>query len=310
MEDSPFDDHPDLDGPAPGPPSPVVVVHERPGWSSLLLPPCLVLLAAMIVLELRPRGPDPSFLRPTMPPPVAGLARPSPPTEAPPVVVRAEPAPTPAPAPADEPAPPPPAPAPPAIVAEAPAPPAAVVAAEAAGPWVAQDLDPEPLPEPPAQGLEDFAREAERLRLQELRMEALRAEVERDERVAALRRAKTARADFHADLRAILAAGPTGAAESIEALCDRHGRGTADEVERALARARANRAGRLARRDRIAMLRRLGLPEAMILDDLAHDQARLIGSRTGPADRPDALVRAARLLLSNPPQAPVAARPK
>jgi hypothetical protein len=54
---------------------------------------------------------------------------------------------------------------------------------------------------------------------------------------------------------------------------------------------------RLAQPDKVRRLREIGLPETIILDYLANELNRRIGSRNGPRDRGEVWVRAAQLLL-------------
>jgi hypothetical protein len=70
---------------------------------------------------------------------------------------------------------------------------------------------------------------------------------------------------------------------------------------------------RFSQQDKVRRLREIGLSETVILDYLAHDLDRRIGSRNGPRDRGEVWVKAAQLLLKYDQQAarqaPGSARP-
>ncbi len=68
-------------------------------------------------------------------------------------------------------------------------------------------------------------------------------------------------------------------------------------------------AARLTLEQRIDRMRRWGLPETMILDDLYELQFRNLKGRDGARNEDEALVYAARLLLAHPPATPRAPAP-
>ena len=139
----------------------------------------------------------------------------------------------------------------------------------------------------------------------------------------AMRQADEDRPKFQAELKRILLlqkpankAGP-----EIMQLCERYGRDTMIEIEEVVRKALngpAAPASSRPRNERVNHLRILGLPESRILDYLANIQAKNISTRNGPRDHDEALVRAAKQLLTIPlppppqeqPQQPAPARPQ
>lgn len=111
------------------------------------------------------------------------------------------------------------------------------------------------------------------------------------------------RADFLRELSGTLKGRRSSAGPEIVALCARYGRSIPKDAEiRAHQILKTAQGYRLEPKARVELLRDLGWPEAMILDELAHAQAREIGRRNGPKNRSEALTVAARILLSVPLQ--------
>jgi hypothetical protein len=116
--------------------------------------------------------------------------------------------------------------------------------------------------------------------------------------------ARAARARFRDELRRIVTAEEPGpvpeTAAAIRALCERHGRATTPEAQRAATRALAHSDARLGRAERVNLMQACGLPETVILDYLTGLEARSILTPGGPQDLDEALVHAARQLLAIP----------
>jgi hypothetical protein len=119
--------------------------------------------------------------------------------------------------------------------------------------------------------------------------------------VTMVRRTHADRIPFHDDLRRALRELGPDAGPEIKAICDRYGRDTHPVVEKKVKLDMARWSPRLTPGAKIAKLRADGLPEARILDFLAHDLDSTIGTRGGPANRDGVRVRAALRLLQFPP---------
>ena len=109
------------------------------------------------------------------------------------------------------------------------------------------------------------------------------------------------RVTFRRELKAILDAQGDQAAFAISELCNRSGRDLLAEGKRVAAKvATLSRSSPLGIERKVQMLRAGGVPEAVILDDLARAESALIGARNGPRTKADALVRSARRLVALP----------
>ena len=167
----------------------------------------------------------------------------------------------------------------------------------------------------PADALEDIRRAARKARDEQRKMEELKVRANaRDRADAARHRADRARkqrefagddrATFRDELRRLIRPPFDRSALEIVDLCARHGREIAPPVQEALINFRLSKAFRMARAARIDGYRELGVPEAVILDELAAEESLKIGLRDGPRNRAEALVRAAKTLLKYPPAGP------
>jgi hypothetical protein len=127
------------------------------------------------------------------------------------------------------------------------------------------------------------------------------AQQKRDERIAeAIRANDEDRPKFRAELQQILESKGNMAGNDIRKLCDRYGLGTLPEIEEFMKRSVNGRGEKLRRADRIRLLRYCGLPESMVLGDLANSEVLNIGARGGPRNQAETWVRAARQLLKLP----------
>lgn len=290
-------------------------------WVRGLGPPLFLTAAGAALIAFRALAPDWRGLsRDEAPAPVLSKAEL---TKAATVVARLKAEPSPVVPPPPEPLllPDPPAPAPTTIAAEPPAPePAPEPEPSAEGPRETPPADDfavpkEPEPVAAAEAMDGIRRAANKIRADRARLEDIKARSDARDRADAPDRhadqarrqvefAREDRATFLEDLRRLIRVYGDHSAPGIAALCDRHGRELPPPVQQAVARFRRTRAPLLGRADRIAAYRRLGVPEAVILDDLAAEEALKIGQRTGPRTRAEALLRASRSLLRVPPVAP------
>lgn len=127
-----------------------------------------------------------------------------------------------------------------------------------------------------------------------------------------LAKAEARRTSFHDDLRKAIKDLGKNAGPEIEKLCARHGRDTLKDVWATYRHALRLAPRAYTSRWKVEMMRSVGLPETLILDDLAHGFHKQLNSRGGPRDQNEVRVRAARELLSVPvaatrkPSAPAA----
>jgi hypothetical protein len=309
---------------------PLVVIEYRRGLSAMLLPPLLILLAAVVIGSYQRQTP----IRPIVP------ASASPTPKAPgrlimvegsgtgavvePIVARTEkrfgppaPAVSPAPAPAPVTSADPPRPTPPAeasgpdLAAEAEGPPSPFVpdppretpeakpAPPAGPPALARAEPPEPLPTR-EQFEAGLRREAEQKKVEMQEMEELKFEARYREIQETYRKAQEDRIPFQKDLRFLVKTLGKQAGRDINALCEQYGRVTAPEIRDAVTIALKRSPMRMTREAKVEMIRRLGLPEPMVLDYLAHELHNTINTRGGPRDQNEVRVRAAQLLLNIP----------
>jgi hypothetical protein len=115
------------------------------------------------------------------------------------------------------------------------------------------------------------------------------------------RLAESKRAAFHAELRKLVVELGDRAGPQINNLCEKYGRVTMPEVYDAVQTRLRRSSKRLGRREKVEMMRRLGLPEPIILDALTRDASRSLKTRGGPRNMDEVRALAGRLLLAIPP---------
>jgi hypothetical protein len=163
------------------------------------------------------------------------------------------------------------------------------------------------------------ARMAERLRLEAAKPGLLQGNPrETRERVRemiaeARRESERQRMPFHADLRRVLAERGYQGGRDIQELFDTYGgRDCLPEIMKEVNRDLVGPAARLTQQARVERMRRWGLPEQLILEDLVEREKTNANGRNGPRNPDQAWVIAARMLLTMPPKdrrvAPPAAR--
>lgn len=309
------------DADAPRIPAP----RRRRGLARELLPPLLILGIAGSILAYRAAAPrwdgvgPIGWSRPVAEPAPAAATGPSHLAGPGKLVVREKvaPAPTPTPTPKPEAKPEPPAPEPVALAKAEPTP---------------DPEPPAPRPEPevsPAMVKADLAMEAEKKRHEAADAQMLRQSVAARGRLEQLRRAgkvatdpKTARderREFLTQLQRAVRDGGQRAPEMVRELESRFRREPSPVASDRFVRVQqAGSIQRLARDQKVLLLRRIDLPEPIILDILAREVVQRVGTRQGPKSRDEALLVAARQLLhvplappdpAPPPDRPVAAAP-
>jgi hypothetical protein len=145
-------------------------------------------------------------------------------------------------------------------------------------------------------------RELAALKPELLRGDPRERQAQRDE-IAAVARLQEAekRGPFHTDLRQILREQGRNGGREIQSLCERYGTDYPPEIFGPLTRDLTGPATRMTVPARVDRMRRWGLPETLILDDLYEKEERRINSPGGPRTRDEAWVFAARRLLTMPP---------
>ncbi len=167
---------------------------------------------------------------------------------------------------------------------------------------------------------EDMQAEAERRLAARLHLEALMPDllnVNRDEQrrrredfaTMVRRLAAQDRPPFHAEIRQALREFGWKAGPEIEKIRERFGVDSVPEIAGPANRDLSGPAARLTTAERISRMRRWGLPETWILDDLREQQLRNVSGRDGARNEDEALIYAARVLLTYPPPAPRAPAP-
>lgn len=147
--------------------------------------------------------------------------------------------------------------------------------------------------------------EAEKALAAKVEMERLRATLpalEAQARIRALRVVESQRWEFHRGVQALLRERGDSAATAIWDLAIRFPFEDDPVSDQAIQAELKDRGPRLDRAARIALFRRHGLPEPVILAELVREQRRLMPSRKGPRTREEAILRAAKQLLSVPPR--------
>ena len=314
----------------PTPPSgrPTVVIERaESGLLRALFPPVLILAAAGVILAFRVREPDWEGIGPHTSTPATGAIRSAPPGQSSPVaapgpvVARVKEADVPArpePPPADPPAGGPAEvasksePIPEAVV---PAPPTALAPIEP--PPLAAELapfaDPAPPEEPVAKedALRDIHREARQKAADREEAEDLKVRAAARERAESRRRqaAQVRRSEhfvdedrpaFRDELRRLVRMGGPRAGVAIHDLCEQHKLTMPPATEKAFKQARLTVGAKLGRRTRVELYRKLGVPEPLILYELANDERVNVGRSKALQGRMDVLVLGARHLLEIP----------
>ncbi len=112
---------------------------------------------------------------------------------------------------------------------------------------------------------------------------------------------EASRVAFHAELRKLVVALGDRAGPQIDGLCQKYGRVPMREVELAHKLSGFRTSKRLGRREYVEAMRRRGLPEAYILDELTRAALPTLNTRGGPRDRNGVRALAAHQLLALPP---------
>jgi hypothetical protein len=165
-------------------------------------------------------------------------------------------------------------------------------ASPAAGPALASEQTPSPTREQMLESLKAEAAEkkAELNQLRDMKVHAQDAIA-----AEAQERTEEERVVFRRELAQLLRSVGKKTGTQIDELCDKFGRNYDPEP---LREALKRTYGRIGREEKVRLLRRYGVPEAGILDFLAHDLHRYINTRKGPRDPNEVRVNAAKQLLS------------
>ena len=129
----------------------------------------------------------------------------------------------------------------------------------------------------------------------------------------ARRRAAEYRQPFHAELREAIAERGIRAGSLIKQICNKYGRDTLPEIHGAMNKDLLGISTRLSTAGRVDRMRKWGIPETIILDDLVlreledyTTKGKFAVQRGGIRSEGEAWVRAARILIANPPSKPAA----
>jgi len=172
---------------------------------------------------------------------------------------------------------------------------------DAGRPELPADSDRVEKPEPSRQEiLQDIERESREKAGQRRDLTTLKNQARALAFADSLAKAEAKRTSFHDDLRQAIKDLGKNAGPEIEKLCVRHGRETMKDVWVTYRHALRLAPKAYTSRWKVEMMRSIGLPETLILDDLAHGFHHQINSRSGPRDQNEVRVRAARELLSVP----------
>jgi hypothetical protein len=164
--------------------------------------------------------------------------------------------------------------------------------------------------EPPAQPKltkedveEQIRREAELKKAEQEDLAQLKPRLRVSELVEAIRKAQADRPAFHDELRQVIRSHPNDAGDRIDDLCEVYGRSTLPEIRAFVLLALKKPPPRWSSQDKVEMMRSSGLPEPMILDNLArHVHNYSLNARNGPRNEDEVRVEAARQLLAMPPR--------
>ena len=116
----------------------------------------------------------------------------------------------------------------------------------------------------------------------------------------ALSKVHANRVAFHDELKQLLNELKDNAGEEIGKLCERYGKEAMPQVKSAYAKLLRTAPKRMSRQARVEMMRGVGVPEPLVLDQLCHEFDKLINTRGGPRTEDEVRVRAARALLALP----------
>jgi len=173
---------------------------------------------------------------------------------------------------------------------------------------IVSDLPRDPEPAEPdtavsrEQALEEIRREAEQREAEIERLEGLQPIARKLQIAESSRRVQANRIPFHAALREALKVPEPKTAEAVASVCDTFGRSVPEEIRQRVNRLLKTSHATMSRNAKIDVMRSWGLPETIILDFLAHDLERMLGTRGGPRNEDEVLVWAARVLLTIPPK--------
>ncbi len=155
--------------------------------------------------------------------------------------------------------------------------------------------------------LRDIEREADQSDAKRQDLEGLKNRAKSLLMNEAISRVQAERAAFHEDLRQLLAQfgrQSEAAGKEIDQLCLRYGKEPLPEVKVAYKAVLRVAPKRWPRQAQVETMRSIGVPEALILDQICHEFDKLLNTRGGPRSEDEVRVRAARALLAIPLNSP------
>jgi hypothetical protein len=148
--------------------------------------------------------------------------------------------------------------------------------------------------------LRDIEREAEQRDAQREDLEGLKTRARSLMLTEALARVQASRALFRTELQQLLAELGDHAGPEIESLAVQYGKEPLPEVKNAYIRILRTAPKRMTRQARVELMRVVGVPEPLILDQICHEFDKVMNTRGGPRSEDEVRVRAARALLAIP----------
>ena len=136
-------------------------------------------------------------------------------------------------------------------------------------------------------------KEAERQRLDDLKPQAKALVL-----AESIERAQSDRQPFHDSLKQMIQTNDPELYLMVDNLCNRYGRSLNDELKARYFKAQRLFPKRMTKQAEVLAMRKLGLPEPMILDFLVNKSLKTINSRSGPANAREAVIAASKQLLA------------
>ena len=146
--------------------------------------------------------------------------------------------------------------------------------------------------------LNDIRREAEEKESERKRLADLKPQAKALVLAESIERAQSDRQPFHNALKELIQSNDPDLYQMVDNLCNRYGRSLSDELKARYLKARKVFPKRMSRQAEVIAMRKLGLPEPMILDYLVNNALKSVNGRSGPADERAAVIAASKQLLA------------
>ena len=162
----------------------------------------------------------------------------------------------------------------------------------------------EPMPEVPRTEptkddiLNEIRREAEEKEAERKRLADLKPQAKALMLAESIERAASDRQPFHDSLKALIQGNDPDLYQMVDNLCNRYGRSLSDEMKVRYLKARKLFPNRMTKQAEVLAMRKLGLPEPMILDYLVNKALKTINGLSGPANEREAVIAASKQLLA------------